>query len=81
MAEVKNFEESLEQLQKIVRQIESGSLSLEDSLKNFEEGVRHIRTCQQYLTTAEKRVEVLTQITPDGQVQLKPFRDASEEEK
>jgi exodeoxyribonuclease VII small subunit len=58
------FEKSLENLQLIVRKLESGELSLEDALKSFEEGVRLARQCQTYLGDAEKRVEILTQADP-----------------
>ena len=49
----------LDQLQQTVKRLESGELSLEDSLKNFEQGVRLTRLCQQHLATAEQRVEIL----------------------
>ncbi len=69
-----NFERSFEQLQTIVKKMESGDLSLDDSLKSFEEGVRLARTCQDYLTAAEQKVQVLTQQSgPDGRPEAKPF--------
>ncbi len=48
-------------------------MSLEDSLKNFEEGVRLTRACQEYLSKAEQRIQVLTQGTGEGAPQLEPF--------
>lgn len=68
-----DFEASLEQLQRIVKNLESGEMSLEDSLKNFEEGVRLTRACQEYLSKAEQRIQVLTQGTGEGAPQLEPF--------
>ena len=59
--EVVDFEKALEQLQTTVRQLESGELSLEGALKSFEQGVGLARSCQEYLQSAEKRVEILTQ--------------------
>jgi exodeoxyribonuclease VII small subunit len=53
------FEKSLTDLEKIVRQLESGDLPLEESLRLFEEGVRLSRECQERLTQAERRIEVL----------------------
>lgn len=55
------FETSLSQLEKIVRELEQGDLSLEDSLKLFEDGVRLSRECQERLNQAERRIEVLLQ--------------------
>ncbi len=56
-----DFESALAQLQGIVQKLESGDLSLEDSLKGFEEGVRLTRQCQEVLQHAEQRVQILTQ--------------------
>ena len=67
------FEAALEQLQQTVRKMESGDLSLEESLKSFEEGVRLSRICQQRLTTAEQRVEILMQAQADGKIETQPF--------
>ena len=55
-----NFEAAIEQLQKTVRDLESGDLSLEDSLKAFEQGVKLSRECEGFLKTAKKKIEVLT---------------------
>lgn len=58
-AQNKNFEAGLAALEKIVRQLERGDLPLEESLKLFEEGVRLSRECQERLSQAERRIEVL----------------------
>ena len=55
----KTFEASLGELEKIVNQLEEGDLSLEESLKLFEAGVKLSRECQQRLAQAERRIEVL----------------------
>jgi exodeoxyribonuclease VII small subunit len=55
----KTFEASLNELEKIVHQLEEGDLSLEESLKLFEQGVKLSRECQQRLAQAERRIEVL----------------------
>ncbi len=54
-----NFENDLEQLEKIVAALEEGGLSLDDSLKRFEEGIRLSRACEKTLSEAEKRIEIL----------------------
>jgi exodeoxyribonuclease VII small subunit len=60
MAEKKQtFETSLQELEKIVRKLEDGDLSLEESLKLFEDGVKLSRECQERLNQAERRIEVL----------------------
>jgi exodeoxyribonuclease VII small subunit len=66
-----SFESALEQLQQAVKRLESGELSLEDSLKQFEEGVRLTRHCQTHLAAAEQRVEILTKASPE--VETQPF--------
>jgi exodeoxyribonuclease VII small subunit len=63
------FEAALEQLQTTVKRLESGELSLEQSLQQFEEGVRLTRQCQEQLSAAERRVEILMNSKPE----LQPF--------
>ncbi len=70
------FETAMEQLQATVKRLEGGELSLEDALKNFEEGVRLSRLCQKHLTAAEQRVEILMKASGDskgGAVETQPF--------
>lgn len=55
----RSFEASLEALEKIVRQLESGDLPLEKSLELFEQGIRLSRECQERLSQAERRIEIL----------------------
>jgi len=57
--QARTFEASLEALEQIVRQLESGDLPLEKSLELFEQGVRLSRECQERLSQAERRIEVL----------------------
>lgn len=61
-----SFEESVERLEQIVQRLESGELSLEQSLKLFEEGVILARVSQAQLDQAERRVEELLSIDEDG---------------
>jgi exodeoxyribonuclease VII small subunit len=53
------FEASLTRLEALVQKLEQGDLSLEESLKVFEEGVRLSKNCTQILNDAEKKVEIL----------------------
>ncbi len=55
-----NFEKNLDELEGLVEALESGGLSLEDSLKTFEKGIRITRECQEALTEAEQKVSLLT---------------------
>ena len=58
-AKTVNFETSLTELEKLVQSMESGELSLEDSLKAFESGMQLSRDCQQALADAEQKVQLL----------------------
>jgi len=58
MASLK-FEASLTRLEALVRTLEQGDISLEESLKVFEEGVRLSKNCTKILNDAEKKVEML----------------------
>jgi exodeoxyribonuclease VII small subunit len=55
----KSFEASLEALEEIVQQLEGGDLPLEKSLDFFEQGIKLSRQCQERLSQAERRIEVL----------------------
>lgn len=55
-----DFETAMTELEELVAQIETGDLSLEESLKQFEQGIKLSRTCQKALTEAEQRVKILT---------------------
>ena len=55
----RTFEASLEALEQIVRDLEQGDLPLEKSLELFEQGIRLSRECQERLSQAERRIEVL----------------------
>jgi exodeoxyribonuclease VII small subunit len=57
-----DFEKKLTRLEEIVTKMESGDLSLEDSLKLFEEGIKHSRECHKQLTEAEEKVKVLLKV-------------------
>ena len=67
------FEQSLEKLEQLVERMEAGDLSLEDSLKTFEEGIRLTRECQQALARAEQKVKLL--IEENGQLAEADFDD------
>ena len=56
---MKTFEEQIAQLENVVRQLETGSCSLDDSIKLFEEGIKLSKSCHDMLEKAEKKVSVL----------------------
>ncbi|MCK9273766.1 MAG: exodeoxyribonuclease VII small subunit [Syntrophales bacterium] len=60
MAE-KKFEKALEKLEAIVREMEAGELTLDESLKAFQEGIELSRFCMNKLDEAERKVEILLQ--------------------
>lgn len=53
------FEEALQRLEQIVGQLENGQLSLEESMKAFEEGMKLRRLCEEKLDAADKKIEKL----------------------
>ncbi|MET4025313.1 exodeoxyribonuclease VII small subunit [Marinobacter sp. MBR-99] len=69
---IADFEKSLDELEQLVRDLEQGELSLEQSLAAFERGVKLTRECQTALKTAEQRVEQLVQ-NSDGSLETRPF--------
>lgn len=74
---LKDFEKSLQNLEKIVTHMESGELGLEESLAQFEKGIKLAKSCQDTLVNAEFRVEQL--IEKNGLQQTVPFEDLDED--
>ena len=68
----KNFEESMARLEEIVRTLENGSATLDESLKLYEEGIALVRVCSSKLDDAEKKIKLLN-VTADGVVGEKDF--------
>ena len=66
-----NLEKSLQSLEKIVDELESGDLPLEKAMLRFEEGIKLTRACQTALRDAEQKVEIL--MRDAGGEQLEPF--------
>lgn len=73
---VESFESCLDELEKVVKQLEGGDLTLERSLELFERGVGLSETCRNQLEAAETRVEVL--IRKEGKIAAEPFRPESQ---
>ena len=55
----KNFEEQIEKLESIVKELEKGDLNLDDSVSKFEEGIKISKECNEILETAEKKISIL----------------------
>jgi len=69
------FETAMKQLEQIVQEIETGDLSLEVSMKKFEDGIQLSRFCAKKLDETERRITLLLQ-NPDGTVQEAPVEDS-----
>jgi len=66
------FEEALGRLEDIVKKMEAGDMTLEESLKAFEEGIKLARLCSRRLDEAERRVEIL--LKQEEEPVVKPFQ-------
>lgn len=66
------FEASMERLEEVLRLLENGNETLDNSLKLYEEGIALVRACSDKLENAEQRIKVL-QMQSDGQVVLTDF--------
>jgi len=72
MPEEISFEKAVTRLEKIVEELESGDMKLEDALKKYEEGVKLARVCQTQLAQAETKIEMLSK-TLNGDFKKEPF--------
>lgn len=67
----KSFEEQIEDLEKIVKELETGELSLDTSVEKFEEGIKISKECSKILDTAEKKITML--VEKDSQIKEEDF--------
>lgn len=74
----RTFEASLEALERIVHQLEDGDLPLDKSLELFEQGIRLSRECQERLSQAERRIEILLRDN-QGRPTATPFKEPPSE--
>lgn len=71
----KTFEESMLELEQMVASLESGDITLDESLKLFEKGIKLSKSCQKKLDEAEKKVKILT-ASGNGDMEEKDFEVA-----
>jgi len=77
-AEPQSFEKSLERLEKIVEEMESGNLGLEKLMAHFEEGQTLVKSCGGKLNEVEKKIEML--VEKSGKLTTKPFEGEADED-
>ena len=78
-AKPKKFEDELKELEAIVSQIDSGELSLEESISAFERGVMLVKALNGKLDEVEHKVELLTR-SAGGELRTAPFEESPDEE-
>src|SRR5437763_10733012 len=74
-----NFEGAMDRLEEIVEQMESGKMMLEELIGRYEEGMKLVKICQERLTSAEQRIEIITR-NHAGKAVIKKFEPAAEKE-
>lgn len=67
-----NFEEAMNELEKIVEKLESGELSLDESLEAFQEGIELTKFCSNRLDEIEKKISILME-NEEGKLEEKDF--------
>jgi len=72
-----NFETAMDRLEKIVEQMESGQLPLEDLIVRYEEGMNLVKVCQERLASAEQKIEIIARNNA-GKPVVKDFEPAAE---
>ena len=73
-----DFEQALDELEKLVQRLERGDLPLDEALRSFERGVELTRHCQTALKSAQQRVEILTR--RGGRMEPEPFTPPEDEQ-
>ena len=72
-----NFEAAMDRLEKIVEQMESGKLPLEDLIVRYEEGMNLVKVCQERLANAEQKIEMIARDSA-GKITVKNFEPTQE---
>ena len=72
-----NFEDALIRLEAEVKKLESGNMTLDESISAFEEAVKLVKLCNERLEKAERKVRLLTEV-PDGTITDLPFDSEDE---
>jgi exodeoxyribonuclease VII small subunit len=75
-----DFESAMDRLEKIVEQMESGKMMLEELILRYEEGMKLVKICQERLTSAEQRIEIITR-NSTGKPIVKDFEPTVEKER
>ena len=73
-----NFETAMDRLEKIVEQMESGQLPLEDLIVRYEEGMNLVKVCQERLASAEQKIEIIARNNA-GKPVVKDFEPSAEQ--
>jgi exodeoxyribonuclease VII small subunit len=71
-----NFEQAMQRLEKVVEEMESGELPLEELIVRYEEGMKLVKVCQERLASAEQRIEIITRNSA-GKPVVKKFEPAA----
>jgi exodeoxyribonuclease VII small subunit len=74
-----SFEQSLQELEAIVGNLEGGKLGLADSLEQYEQGAKHLKACYELLSEAEQRIALVSGMDASGKPRTAPF-DASDDD-
>lgn len=77
MSESPSFEEALAELEQIVRDLEDGTTTLEESLARYERGVGLLKGCYAQLQAAEQKIALLAGLDEGGRPLLQPFEHAA----
>jgi exodeoxyribonuclease VII small subunit len=82
-----NFESAMDRLEAIVEQMESGKMLLEELIVRYEEGMKLVKICQERLTSAEQRIEIISRnsvgkpVVKDFGPSTEPLHASEQEEK
>lgn len=68
-----SFEDNMNNLEKIVTELENGDLNLDESISKFEEGIKISKECNKILEEAEKKITIL--LEKDGKIEEEDFED------
>ncbi len=75
-ADQPTFEMAMAQLEQTVARLEGGQLGLDESLAQYEKGIKYLKQCYRQLERAQRKIELLAGVDENGEVQSEPFGEA-----
>ncbi len=74
-SQTSSFEQAMAKLEQTVARLEGGQLGLDESLAQYEHGIKYLKQCYRQLERAQRKIELLAGVDEQGEVRVEPFAE------